>query len=61
MFVLLTDSVNNDALRTNDKKKKCSSKHFSGTEDFLVKTNKKSKKTKKKRKKKLVKKVDEEG
>lgn len=43
------------------KKKKCSSKHFSDTEDFLVKTNKKSKKTKEKREKKLVKKVDEEG
>ena len=39
------------------KKKKCSSKHFSGTEDFLVKTNKKSKKTKRKGKKNWLKKL----
>lgn len=48
-------------VQMTEKKKESCSKHFSGTEDFLVKTNKKSKKTKKKGKKKLVKKVGEEG
>ena len=51
MFVLLTSSVNNNALATYDKKKIrfLFSKHLCDAEEFLVKTsNRKNQKTEKK-------------
>lgn len=53
MFVLLTSSVNNNALGTNAKKKIrfLFSQHLGGAEDFLVKTsNRKNQNTEKNKK-----------